>query len=143
MRVDFSTPAEATIITTFSCWFVYAPFRKATSSSRPKKSLPAAVARQQGRRDRLIYEKPNQPITKYPINKTSAATANRTTCRLNLRTRISSGRPQLISPSLTEIRLTVLSFSGDSTHGFYLTATHHASDKELTGNVLLQLKCPL
>jgi hypothetical protein len=36
----FPTPAQATIVTTFTCWFDHASFRKATSSSRPNTSLP-------------------------------------------------------------------------------------------------------
>src|SRR4029077_11658632 len=38
--VDFPTPAQATIVTTFTCWFAQTSSRKAISSSRPKTSLP-------------------------------------------------------------------------------------------------------
>src|SRR5208337_4038409 len=38
--VDFPTPAQATIVTTFTCWFAHASSRNAISSSRPKTSLP-------------------------------------------------------------------------------------------------------
>src|SRR5271157_3820876 len=38
--VDFPTPAQATIVTTFTFSFAHASFRKAISSSRPKTSLP-------------------------------------------------------------------------------------------------------
>src|SRR6267154_1363932 len=38
--VDFPTPAQATIVTTFTCSFAQAASRKAISSSRPKTSLP-------------------------------------------------------------------------------------------------------
>src|SRR5215472_1206404 len=38
--VDFPTPAQAMIVTTFICWFAHAASRKAMSSSRPKTSLP-------------------------------------------------------------------------------------------------------
>ena len=40
MSVDFPTPAQAMIVTTFICWFAHAASKKATSSSRPKTSLP-------------------------------------------------------------------------------------------------------
>src|SRR6476659_3328084 len=38
--VDFPTPAQAMIETTFTSWFAHASSRKAISSSRPKTSLP-------------------------------------------------------------------------------------------------------
>ena len=38
--VDFPTPAQATIVTTFTSLFAHARSRKAISSSRPKTSLP-------------------------------------------------------------------------------------------------------
>src|ERR1700726_2710891 len=38
--VDFPTPAQATIVTTFTRGFAHARSRKAISSSRPKTSLP-------------------------------------------------------------------------------------------------------
>src|SRR3954453_17045689 len=40
MSVDFPTPAQAMIETTFTSWFAHAASRKAISSSRPKTSLP-------------------------------------------------------------------------------------------------------
>src|SRR6201990_1424702 len=40
IRVDFPTPAQATMVTTLTCWFAHASSRKAISSSRPKTSLP-------------------------------------------------------------------------------------------------------
>ena len=40
MSVDLPTPAQATIVTTLTSLFAHARCRKATSSSRPNKSLP-------------------------------------------------------------------------------------------------------
>jgi hypothetical protein len=40
MSVDFPTPAQATIVTTFTSLFAQARSRKAISSSRPNRSFP-------------------------------------------------------------------------------------------------------
>ena len=49
-----SDTPQATIVTTFRCGFDHASFRKATSSSRPKTSLPVT-----GNLDTEIFWGPN------------------------------------------------------------------------------------